>query len=270
MLRGSRPPARARVHRTRGSPRVPCGIRRAVPAAAAVAVLCAAAPAGSAAPPPERFDVPAPSRHGGATVARIVRATPALPRLYSRRPRRAVGPHTAWTGQPQVLLVLDAAVHDRREWVKVRLAERPSGSAAWIRRDHVVLARTGYWVRVRIRSRRVTVFRHGVRVRSFRAVVGGPASPTPLGLAAVYERNRQPDPAAFIGPWALALTSLSDVIQEFDGGPGRIAIHGRGGASLLDPLGSARSLGCVRVDNAAVAWLAARLPAGTPVRVTPT
>jgi lipoprotein-anchoring transpeptidase ErfK/SrfK len=113
----------------------------------------------------------------------------------------------------------------------------------------------------------VTVFRDGERVRRFRAVVGAPGTPTPRGLAAIYERNRQPDPNAFLGPWALPLTSFSEVLESYGGGPGRVAIHGRGGASLLDPLGSARSHGCIRVNNEHVRWLARRVPVGTPVRV---
>jgi lipoprotein-anchoring transpeptidase ErfK/SrfK len=167
-----------------------------------------------------------------------------------------------------VLLVLDAATVGGREWVKLLLAKRPNGSAGWVPRDRVALDRTRYWVTVRVRSRRVTVYRDGKRVRHFRSVVGAPRTPTPIGLAAIYERNRQPDPQAFLGPWALSLTSLSNVLESYGGGPGRVAIHGRAGASLRDPLGSARSHGCVRVNNDAIRWMAGRLPAGTPVRVT--
>jgi lipoprotein-anchoring transpeptidase ErfK/SrfK len=57
------------------------------------------------------------------------------------------------------------------------------------------------------------------------------------------------------------------VLESYGGGPGRVAIHGRGGASLRDPLGSARSHGCVRIPNRAVAWLAERAAPGTPVDI---
>ena len=80
----------------------------------------------------------------------------------------------------------------------------------------------------RLRSRRLTVYRDGKRIRSVRAVIGAPGTPTPRGVAAIYERNRQPDPAGFLGPWALSLTALSDVLESYGGGPGRVAIHGRG------------------------------------------
>jgi lipoprotein-anchoring transpeptidase ErfK/SrfK len=56
-------------------------------------------------------------------------------------------------------------------------------------------------------------------------------------------------------------------LMNYGGGPGRVALHGRAGALLDDPLGSASSHGCIRMDNKVIAWLAARLGPGTPVRV---
>ena len=92
--------------------------------------------------------------------------------------------------------------------------------------------------------------------------------PRPPGLYAIYERVPQPSPDDFLGTWALLLTAFSPVLHNFDGGPGEFAIHGRGGASLLDPLGSARSHGCIRIDNSAVDILARDAAEGTPVRIT--
>jgi len=64
------------------------------------------------------------------------------------------------------------------------------------------------------------------------------------------------------------------VLRKFDGGNGRIGIHGRGGrggTSLLDPLGTAQSHGWVRLTNTAIDLLVrtvgvTQLP-GTPVQV---
>jgi hypothetical protein len=47
----------------------------------------------------------------------------------------------------------------------------------------------------------------------------------------------------------------------------RVAIHGRSGPLLADPLGTAASHGCIRMDNAAVSWLAMRAVEGTPAVV---
>ena len=76
--------------------------------------------------------------------------------------------------------------------------------------------------------RRATVYRGGRRVRSFAVVVGAPSTPTPLGRFFVVERVRQARGSA-LGPWVLATSAYSNVLQEFDGGPGQIGLHGRTG-----------------------------------------
>jgi lipoprotein-anchoring transpeptidase ErfK/SrfK len=169
-----------------------------------------------------------------------------------------------WTGGPVGLLVLEA----RDGWVRVLVPSRPNGASRWVKADRVRLVRTHWRVEIDLSARRVALLRDG-RVRDrFAAVVGAPATPTPRGRFAIYETARQPDAAGFLGPFALHLTGHSDVLDDYGGGPGRLAIHGRGGSSLTDPLGSARSHGCVRVDNAAVRRLARVLTPGVPVVVS--
>jgi lipoprotein-anchoring transpeptidase ErfK/SrfK len=70
-----------------------------------------------------------------------------------------------------------------------------------------------------------------------------------------------------MGSWVIPLAAHSDALSSFDGGDGQIGIHGRGGASLLDPLGTARSHGCTRMLNADIAWLANHVQAGAPVQI---
>ncbi len=156
----------------------------------------------------------------------------------------------------------------RPGWVRVLLPSRPNGASAWVARRRVRLVATRWRVEVNVAARRVTVLRAGRVVRRFGAVVGAPATPTPKGRFAVYERARQPDPGGFLGPWALHLTGHSEVLDNYGGGPGRLALHGRGGASLADPLGTAASHGCVRVPNADIAFLARVLVPGAPVAVS--
>lgn len=166
-----------------------------------------------------------------------------------------------------LLLVLESVIRNGRQWLKVRLPTRPAGSFGWIPADHVLLSRANWWIDIRPASRTVRVYHYGRLERRYRAVVGARRTPTPPGLAAIYERNPQRNPQAFLGPWAVAITATSNVLQEFDGGPGRIGMHGRAGSSLLDPLGTARSHGCVRMGNAAITWIATRIPAGSPVLI---
>jgi lipoprotein-anchoring transpeptidase ErfK/SrfK len=213
-----------------------------------------------AAPPP-------PSPETGATIARV--AAPAIARARPGAGRRItrVTPVTSWSGHAQSLLVLGSIGRDGRAWVKVLLPIRPNRTTGWIPRNRVVLSHTPYWVELRRSSRVMTVYRNGRRKRRFRAVIGAPATPTPRGLSAIYERNAQPSAHGFLGPWVLSLTSFSNVLESFGGGPGRVGIHGRGGASLLDPLGSARSHGCIRISDRPVRWLARRARPGTPVEI---
>jgi len=67
------------------------------------------------------------------------------------------------------------------------------------------------------------------------------------------------------GPYALALSARSNVLQRFEGGPGQIAVHGVMG--LQGRPGTAISHGCVRVANADSRWLSARIAPGTPVTI---
>ena len=219
-------------------------------------------------PPPaavQRID--APSRTGGSAIATVTAPTTARSEPGRGRIVWRIPPETRWARQPQRLLILERGHRGAVRWLRVRLPLR-SPRSAWIRREGLTITRTRYWVKVERDTRWVNVFSDGRRIRRFKAVVGAPATPTPLGLAAIYERARQPDPRAFLGPWALHLTVLSDVLDNYGGGPGRVGIHGRGGASLADPLGSARSHGCIRVANDQISWMAMHLPAGTPVHIT--
>jgi hypothetical protein len=205
----------------------------------------------------------------GANVARIqftAKAT-ALPgergRLLARlKPTAPLG-----GGEAQFAIVGQRVV-DGRLYVRVLLARRPNGSAGWIAADDATLSRTRWSVHVDTEARRVSVAHDGRTVNSFRAVVGRASSPTPHGRFAISELLEQQPPTRFLGGWVLPLTAFSGTYREFDGGPGRVAIHGRGGSSLRDPLGSAASHGCIRVSNSDASWLAHHLQAGVPVTIT--
>ena len=215
--------------------------------------------------PPTR--IAAPSGPAGATLAQIVVGVEARSGPGEGRRVWWAGTATSWSAEPQVLLVLRSAVHHGRLWLCVLLPIRPDGATGWIPRDNVTLLSTRYWITVNKRTRTVTIYHDGRRVHRYEAVIGKPATPTPDGLAAIYEKDPQPDAGGFLGPWALPLTVLSNVLENFGGGPGRVAIHGRAGASLQDPLGSARSHGCIRIDNSPIVWMAQHIPQGTPVQI---
>ena len=180
--------------------------------------------------------------------------------------KQSIAPrHASW------LLVLRAA-RDRkgRCWLRVRLPSRPNSAAAWVNADRVLLRRTSWRLVVSRRVRTISVYRAGDLRRRFRVVIGAPPTPTPHGLFSIHGVWRW-NPSAFLGSYILPLTAHSDVLQEFGGGDGRVGIHGRGGSSLLDPLGAARSHGCIRLANSAIEWIVRTVGAhglpGIPVRV---
>jgi lipoprotein-anchoring transpeptidase ErfK/SrfK len=210
-----------------------------------------------------------PGRVTGADVAKVVTVAAVRPRPGAGPIVRLLATRTSWGGSPQQLLVVGARRGaDGREWLQVRLPGRPNGSVGWISQDAALVRHVRWWIDVSLSQRLVRVYRDGALVRRIRAVVGAPQTPTPIGLFAVYEPIAQPgDGGGFVGSWVLHLTAFSNVLENYGGGPGRVAIHGRGGASLADPLGTASSHGCVRIANADVDWLARTVAAGTPVRI---
>lgn len=171
---------------------------------------------------------------------------------------------------PWMLALARPRASDGRCWLRVRLPWRPNGASGWVNVRGVVLERTRWRIVISTARRTLSLVRAGRVVRTVGVVVGKPSTPTPTGLFAVLWAIPW-HPNDFLGSWVLELTAHSDVLQRFDGGDGTVGIHGRGGASLSDPLGSALSHGCVRLANTAIDWLVHTIGAGplpgTPVQI---
>jgi lipoprotein-anchoring transpeptidase ErfK/SrfK len=165
------------------------------------------------------------------------------------------------TGVRTVLPVLGRTAH----WLHVRLPGRPNGRTGWIRKRATVSSLTPWHLVVELARRRVLAFRRGHVVKIFRAVVGKPSTPTPTGTFFVEEAVRL-SPGGVGAPFALALSARSNVLQEFAGGPGQIALHGLTGVGGVP--GTAVSHGCIRLDGTAMTWLVLRIGAGAPVTIT--
>ncbi len=169
------------------------------------------------------------------------------------------------TGERTALPVIGRSIDSHgAHWLRVMLPGRPNGSTGWIAQQGTRGSATSWRLVVHLSLRRVLVYRAGRLVTRFGAVIGKPSTPTPTGSYFVEETVRLSslEPG---GPFALALSARSDVLAEFDGGPGQIALHGRDG--LGGTLGTAVSHGCIRLSSAAITWLAERLGPGVPVRI---
>lgn len=173
-------------------------------------------------------------------------------------------PFGTWNGGPVVLSIAEVRTIDGARWLRVRLPIRPNGSTGWLMEDNVEVRRLRYRIEISRRQHKLSLLRDGQRIGSTRVVIGAPATPTPAGQFAVLEVVRQPK-GSVLGPWALHLTAHSNVLDNYGGGPGRVALHGRSGGLLRDPLGSSRSHGCIRMPNAFITRVQKVAVEGTPV-----
>lgn len=171
----------------------------------------------------------------------------------------AVAARRPLTRVPTVLPVLERS----GTWLRVLLPGRPNGHAGWISASRTRSGSTPWRIAVSRSARSVTVFHAGRAIRRFRAVIGKPSTPTPRGRFFVEEVLALGSaPGA---PFALATSARSNALQEFDGGPGQIALHGT--RYLSGRPGSAVSHGCVRLATPAITWLAKRIGAGVPLTI---
>ncbi len=226
----------------------------------ALAVLClAGATPGVAAAKPAR--VPAIARLAVLLSAHGVHMAPEATSPQTR----VLPPRTPITGEQTTLPVTGSlTAADGVRWLQVMLPGRPNSSKGWITEHATRGVLTEWHIVVNLGARRIKVYREGHVMRTLRAVVGKPSTPTPTGQFFVEETLRMSagEPG---GPFALALSARSNALQEFEGGPGQIALHGRD--NLGGTLGAAESHGCVRLATADIDWLSTRIGPGTPVTI---
>jgi lipoprotein-anchoring transpeptidase ErfK/SrfK len=144
----------------------------------------------------------------------------------------------------------------------VRLPIRPNGSMAWIDVDQVQVHFVDKHIVVDISDRRLTLFDGEQKLMDESVAVGSEATPTPLGD--FYVDISLPDPGGPYGDHMLSVAGFSDVLTDFGGGIGQIAIHGWSDPSVM---GQAVSNGCVRLPNGTITHLAEQTSVGTPVHI---
>jgi L,D-transpeptidase catalytic domain len=155
------------------------------------------------------------------------------------------------------------AVGQVKGWWKVLLPARPNGTVGWVRAPDVDVKVVTDRIVIELSTSRL-VYTVGSKVVLDETVATGTGdTPTPTGLFAVKEIVKQ-NPKGFIGPLALGLTGFSEVLFDYAGGQGSVAIHG---TSAPDKLGQRVSHGCVRLSNKAILTLGATASLGTPVEI---
>ena len=222
------------------------------------AVVCSSAGAGHA-------------RAGGRAVQRLLALDHRIAVRAAPNPRsRTVGfvaQTTPLTESQTVLPIVGRATGPTGgHWLRVRLPTRPNDATGWVPAYVGRVSTTPWQIVVHRSSRRALVLEHGRLRASFPVVVGKPSTPTPLGSFFVIEKLHLSS-GVTEGPWALATSAHSDVLTDFAGGNGQVALHGTVG--LSDPLGTASSHGCVRFSPAAITWIATHVVDGTIVLIQP-
>lgn len=171
-------------------------------------------------------------------------------------------PNPTQFGGERVFMVTDQTSSE--QYVKVSLPVKPNGQEGWILRSEVEITAIHHRALIDLSEDSVTVWdEDGIVVRSD-AVTGKPSTPTPLGVFYVRDVVTQDDPAGAFGPYVLALSGFSEVLDTFDGGLPALAIHG---TNRPDQIGSEVSSGCIRIPNDLISILAESVPLGTPVTV---
>ncbi len=215
-------------------------------------------------PAPQRFDAPEiwPSVVRPAIVATVIGdGVAALAEPGS-------GPETHWFTNPtqfggdRTFLVVDAT--SSADHVKVSLPVMPNGQEGWIPRSAVELSTVSHRAEVDLSDATVTVWDGDEVIVTTRAVTGRRSAPTPLGRFYIRDIIAQPTPDGDYGPWILALSGFSEVLETFDGGLPALALHGTDEPAEI---GNALSSGCVRVPNDVITALAEMVPLGTPVTI---
>jgi lipoprotein-anchoring transpeptidase ErfK/SrfK len=153
-------------------------------------------------------------------------------------------------------------VEDEGDWLKVYLPARPNGSTGWVRESDVTLSAVPYKVVVTLADHRLEVLDGDRVVVESQVAIGTSRTPTPPGTFFVTEIVETGKPNGPYGPYALGLSGYSEVLKEFNGGPGQLALHG---THAQWSIGKNASNGCIRLPNDVVTQLASLLDVGTPV-----
>lgn len=173
----------------------------------------------------------------------------------------------SFSAETEYLLPRTFLVTERRgDWLKVLLPMRPNRSEGWIRASDVTLAQNPYKITVDLEQHELVFTKNGTEILRTGVVVGSPRTPTPLGTFFITDPiDLQDRPGGAYGAYALGLSGYSEVLMEFNGGPGQIAIHGTNNPELI---GQNVSNGCVRIPNDVVVAIGTQAPLGTPVVIS--
>jgi lipoprotein-anchoring transpeptidase ErfK/SrfK len=163
--------------------------------------------------------------------------------------------------------VVFTVIRTSGDWLNVNVPVRPNGTTGWIKKSEVHTFQHRYAIRVSRAARKMVICNAGRVIQTETVAVGQAKYPTPTGVffTADLVKPKGGGNGAY-GAFAYGLSAFSESpeLEDWNGGDGRVAIHGTNAPKLL---GQPVSHGCIRVANAGITKMKNTLPLGVPVEV---
>jgi lipoprotein-anchoring transpeptidase ErfK/SrfK len=155
-------------------------------------------------------------------------------------------------------------------WLLVNVPARPNASVGYIKANEVTRYVNPFYLVLELNKRRLTVCNQGRVIMQEKAGIGNGNDPTkgatPLGTFHVVDLFRpKGGKNGPFGPFAFGLSGFSETLFDYNGGDGRLGIHGTNNPKAL---GTQVSHGCIRISNAAITKLSKTLWLGAPIKIT--
>lgn len=194
-------------------------------------------------------------------VAVLRAATPGFRRPGDARPSTTVS--LTWSTGQAALPVVTL----RRDWIEVRLVQRPNGETAWIKASNASLVRSPFHVVVDLASLQLSLYERGQLKLRTPVAVGTGANPTPTGNFFVTQLTQAPGPGW--GPFVVVTSAFANVVTDWEqSGQPVITIHVPVGArqTTIPRTGVRLTSGSVWVPPGVLTRLRP-VPLGSPVDV---
>lgn len=162
------------------------------------------------------------------------------------------------------VLLIFGVLEEQGEWLRVMLPMRPNGSVGWIKASDVRIRKVPNRIVIDVSDKKLKVLRGGEQVSEFPIAVGTSKTPTPLTKAYVDISVPFKNTGGAYGAHMLSVAAYSEVLKNFGGGIGQIAIHGTNNRGSV---GKESSNGCIRLFNEDIVKLRDLAPTGTPVEI---
>jgi hypothetical protein len=162
------------------------------------------------------------------------------------------------------VLLIFGVLEEQGDWLRVMLPMRPNGSSGWIKAKDVRIRKVPNRIVIDRSDRKLRVLRGNEQLFEAPVAVGTGKTPTPIAKSYVDISVPFKNTGGAYGAHMLSVAAYSEVLKNFGGGVGQIAIHGTNNRGSV---GKEASNGCIRLYNEDILKLREFAPTGTPVEI---